>query len=413
MLSRGRKQSVPDGIGWLMSLTLPFLVVILAAPSAVAQTASSKASDRTARRKGAAANFDELAKRADEARDANRPDEAAALYLRALRLKPAWKEGWWRAGAIFYERDRYADAREAFLKFVEIDRKFGPALAMLGLCEYRLRQYEPALIHLRQGNLLGVGENPELRMVARYHEAILHNRFGEFELAYDVISPLINEQPETPDLVFTLGLAMLRLACLPPDAPADKREMVFKAGRATSHLITKRQQEAAQEFKELVENYPDSPGAHYAYGVFLLRDNPDVAIEEFRRELLISPKHVHARLQIAFEMIKQGRHAEGAPYAEEAVKLAPDLFAAHNALGRILLETGEIERAVNELETAVKLAPESPEMYFALARAYNRANRPKDAERARAEFTRLGKMRREGGATSYSTAGSDPRKPDQ
>ena len=31
-----------------MSLTLPFLVVILAAPSAVAQTASSKASDRTA-----------------------------------------------------------------------------------------------------------------------------------------------------------------------------------------------------------------------------------------------------------------------------------------------------------------------------------------------------------------------------
>jgi len=396
-----------------MSLTLLSLVVILAAPPAAAQTSSRRSSDRTAQRKSATANFDAIAKRADEAREANRLEEASALYLQALRLKPAWKEGWWYVGAMFYERDRYADAREAFLKFVEIDRKFGPALAMLGLCEYRLRQYEPALIHLRQGNLLGVGENPELRMVARYHEAILHNRFGEFELAYDVISPLINEQPETPDLVFALGLAMLRMACLPPDAPADKREMVFKAGRATSYLITKRQQEAAQEFKELVENYPDTPGAHYAYGVFMLRDNPDVAIDEFRRELRISPKHVHARLQIAFEMIKQGRHAEGAPYAEEAVKLAPDLFAAHNALGRILLETGEIERAVNELETAVKLAPESPEMYFALARAYNRANRPKDAERARAEFTRLGKVRREGGATSSSTAGPDPRKPDQ
>jgi tetratricopeptide (TPR) repeat protein len=400
---------VSDGTGWLMSLTLPFLVVILAAPSAVAQTAFRRSSDQTGQPKGAAANFDSLAKRADEAREANRPDEATTLYLRALRLKPAWKEGWWRAGSIFYERDRYAEAREAFLKFVAIDRKFGPALAMLGLCEFQLRQYEPALNHLRQGNLLGVGENPELRMVARYHEAILHNRFEQFELAYDVMAPLINEQPETPDLVFALGLTMLRMAYLPPDAPADKREMVFKAGRATSYLITKRQQEAAREFKELVENYPDSPGAHYAYGVFLLRDNPDVAIEEFRRELRISPKHVHARLQIAFEMIKQGRHAEGAPYAEEAVKLAPDLFATHNALGRILLETGEVERAVNELETAVKLAPESPEMYFALARAYNRANRPKDAERARAEFTRLGKMRREGGAASEPAA----RKPDQ
>jgi predicted Zn-dependent protease len=99
-------------------------------------------------------------------------------------------------------------------------------------------------------------------------------------------------------------------------------------------------------------------------------------------------------------------------YAEEAVKLAPDLFAAHNALGRILLETGEIGRAVKELETAVKVAPESPEMYFALSRAYNRANRPKDAERARAEFMRLSKGRqgrREDGAASEPSA----RKPDQ
>jgi tetratricopeptide (TPR) repeat protein len=376
-----------------MSLTLPSLVLILATPPAVAQTASRKSTDRTAARKGATANFDALAKRAGEAREANRPDEAAALYLQALRLKPTWKEGWWRAGAIFYERDRYAEAREAFLKFVAIDRKFGPALAMLGLCEFRLRQYEPALIHLRQGNLLGVGDNPELRMVASYHEAILHNRFEHFELAYDVMAPLINEQPETPDLVFALGLTMLRMSCLPPDAPADKREMIFKAGRATSYLITKRPQDAAREFKEMAENYSDSPGAHYAYGVFLLRENPDAAIGEFRRELQISPKHVHARLQIAFEMIKQGRHAEGAPYAEEAVKLAPDLFATHNALGRILLETGEIARAVKEIEIAVKLAPESPEMYFALARAYDRAKRPKDADRARAEFTRLGKIR--------------------
>ncbi|HZF41127.1 MAG TPA: tetratricopeptide repeat protein, partial [Blastocatellia bacterium] len=275
---------------------------------------------------------------------------------------------------------------------------------------------EPALIHLRQGNLLGVGDNPELRLVTRYHEAILHNRFEEFELAYDVMSRLINEQPAAPDLVFALGLTMLRLAYLPPDVPADKREIALKAGRAAYYLITKRQQEAAKEFKEMVESYPDSPGAHYAYGVFLLRDNPDAAIEEFRRELQISPKHVPARLQIAFEMIKQGRHAEGLPDAEESVKIAPGLFATHNALGRILLETGEIERAVKELEVAAQLAPDSPEMYFALARAYTRAKRPKDAERARAEFTRLGKIRRasrEGGADSSSPSEPAMRKPDQ
>jgi tetratricopeptide (TPR) repeat protein len=404
VIFRVNKQSVSCLIEWLTNLALPLLVVALAAPAAGAQTASRRSS------------FATLARRADEAREANRPEEASALYLQALRLKPAWKEGWWRLGAMYYERDRYAEGREAFLKLVAVDPKFGAALSMLGLCEFQLRQYEPALIHLRRGNLLGVGDSPELRMVTRYHEAILSNRFGEFELAYDVMSKLINDRMETPDLVFALGLTMLRLPYLPPDVPAEKREMALKTGRAAYFLITKRQQEAAREFKEMVENYSDSPGAHYAYGIFLLRDNPDAAVEEFRSELRIAPEHVAARLQIAFEMIKQGRHAEGLPYAEEAVKLAPDLFATHNALGRILLETGEVERAVKELEAAARLAPDSPEMYFALARAYNRAKRPKDAERARAEFTRLEKIRRANREGSEApTSPSEPvmRKPDQ
>ncbi|MBO0857706.1 MAG: tetratricopeptide repeat protein [Chloracidobacterium sp.] len=423
---RASRHATPAGKGawaqrsWLTSLALPLLIIILAASHPLrtvgAQTPAKRPSGQTAHRKSPASSFDALTKRANEAREADRLEEASALYLKALRLKPAWKEGWWRVGAMYYERDRYLEAREAFLKFVAIDQKFGPALAMLGLCEFQLRQYEPALIHLRQGNLLGVGDNQELRLVTRYHEAILHNRFEEFELAYDVMSRLINERPEGQDLVFALGLTMLRLAYLPPDVPAGKREIALKAGRAAYYMITKRQREAAQEFKELAENYSDSPGAHYAYGVFLLRDDPDAAIEEFRRELRVAPEHVAARLQIAFEMIRQGRQAEGLPYAEEAVKFAPGLFATHNALGRILLETGDIERAVKELEVAARLAPESPEMYFALARAYDRAKRPKDAERARAEFTRLGKIRgaiREGGADTSSSSNPVTRKNDQ
>src|SRR5262245_36286846 len=82
-MSRAQKQSVSDGVGRLMSLTLLSLGVILAAPPALAQTASRRSSDRTAPRKSAAANFDALAKRADEAREANRLEDASALYLQA------------------------------------------------------------------------------------------------------------------------------------------------------------------------------------------------------------------------------------------------------------------------------------------------------------------------------------------
>ena len=74
--------------------------------------------------------------------------------------------------------------------------------------------------------------------------------------------------------------------------------------------------------------------------------------------------------------------------------LAPGLFAAHNALGRALVERGEIERGTSELETAARLAPDSPEMHFSLARAYAKAGRKEDAEKERATFAELERKRR-------------------
>jgi Flp pilus assembly protein TadD len=76
------------------------------------------------------------------------------------------------------------------------------------------------------------------------------------------------------------------------------------------------------------------------------------------------------------------------------VALAPGLFAAHNALGRALVELGEVERGVTELEAAARLAPDSPEMHYSLVRAYTRAGRADDAARERAIFTELDRKRR-------------------
>jgi predicted Zn-dependent protease len=151
-----------------------------------------------------------------------------------------------------------------------------------------------------------------------------------------------------------------------------------------------RQVEAARTaLDELVTRNPGTPHAHYARGVFFLTEDAERALEEFRRELTISPSHVPARLQIAFEYLKRSEPARALPAAAEAAKLAPDYFAACLALGQVLLEMNDIPRAIPELEKAATLAPGSPQAHFMLARAYARAGREADAARARAEFTRL------------------------
>jgi Flp pilus assembly protein TadD len=115
-------------------------------------------------------------------------------------------------------------------------------------------------------------------------------------------------------------------------------------------------------------------------------------------------------MQIAFEYLKLGDAKTALSWAKQAVEAAPKEFPAHRALGHALLDTGDIEGAVKELELAVKIAPESPGLRFLLARAYQRAGRLDDATRERNEFTRLDRLARTQRSGAQSVGGHIERK---
>jgi tetratricopeptide (TPR) repeat protein len=243
---------------------------------------------------------------------------------------------------------------------------------------------------------------------ASYHTAILLIRFEQYEAAIDILRDFALQQKDSQAVIEGFGLAVLRMPFLPSEAPPDRREMILMAGRAGFHQAKGRASTfARQAYEELVSRYPTAPNVHYAYGVFLVADQPEAALEEFHRELRSSPNHVHAMLQIAYELMKQGKYDEARPQAEKARELAPNLFAAHYAMGRIQLETGDVEGAIKSFELGVKLAPDSPEVRFSLARAYSRAGRAEDAARERAEFVRLDKARRTARSGAQSVGGKD------
>lgn len=343
---------------------------------------------------GAPPRFEQISKEAAQARESNRLEDAVRLYRRGVKLRPAWAEGWWYLGTTLYEMDRCAEAREPLRRLVSLEAKNGPGWALLGLCEYQEREYERALDHLQRGRLLGLGGNKQLTSVSAYHAVLLLTRFEQFEDAFQTLLPFTREGNESPSIIEAVGLAVLRLPYLPHEMPPDKRELVVKAGRAGYDAGARRTADARREFEDLVARYPQEPNVHYAFGSFLLAEEPDAALREFQREIEISPNHVPARLQMAFEYLKRGDADAGLSWAEQATRMAPKLFAARNALGRLLVEKGDLVRGVQELETAVKLAPDSPDTRYALASAYAKAGRKTEAARERAEFQRLDALRR-------------------
>lgn len=393
------------------SLAALLAVTLVPAPAlAAAQTGSTARPPARAGKPQLQPAFEELVSKAVAAREGGQLDEAVRLYREALRLKPSWIEGHWLVGTILYDLNQHAEARDAFNRVVIAQAKNGPAVALRGLCEFQLKNYEGALADIQRARSLGLGRNEELNSVTAYHAGILLNRFEQYELAFEVLRDFAFRGSDSPSVIEAFGLGLLRLPYLPSEAPTDKREMILMAGRAAFMLAKsqgRRSMASRIAFEEMVARYPEEPNVHYAFGAYLLPEEPDAGLEELNRVLRMKPNHLHATLQIAFEHIKRTNYQEALLLAQKAVEQAPSLFAARNALGRALLELGQTERAIEELEIGVRLAPDSPDMYFALARAYQRAGRKQDADRARVQFLKLDKEYRAARMGPHSVGGKD------
>jgi tetratricopeptide (TPR) repeat protein len=331
--------------------------------------------------------FENAVKVADEARVAGRLDEAIEAYTKAVSIRPKWPDGWWYLGAIYYARDLYPQARDAFSNLVALQPERGPAWGMLGLCQFRTSEYERSIASLERSYILGLDDNKELKSVVLYHSALLYVRFEQFEMAYQALRQL--ENYDNQKIIEAFGLIMLRMPVLPNQIPGDKREQVLLAGRAGASMAARHLDASRKFFGELVANYPDDPNVHYSYGVFILPQDAETALKEFQRAHELDPNHQPAMVQMAFEYLKRRDYDAALPLAEKSVALAPRMFPARNVLGRVLLELGQIERAIHELEEGVRLAPVSPDMHFALARAYTRAGRKADADRENEIFKKL------------------------
>jgi predicted Zn-dependent protease len=341
----------------------------------------------------AGAGFQKARDRAQQAHQQQRLDEAAQYYREALTLRADWDEGWWELGTVLYELERWGECRDAFERLSARQPRMGAAWALRGLCEFRDGRYDAALASLEKMRTLGLPEGSPIAPVAQYHLGALLTRAGRFEESIRLLEALaaVTRQPAR-DLINALGLSMLRVPALPGEPVNANAEALGMAGQAAYLAAASDVAAARKLLEDLAARFPGEPNVHYALGSFLLSGDADRALEEFHKELAVSPGHVAARLQLAFEYLKRNRFSDGLPYAREAVEAQPEDFAARNAYGRLLLGVGGVDEAVRQLEAAIRLAPDSPECRFALARAYTRAGRKQDAEREHAEFQRLEKL---------------------
>jgi tetratricopeptide (TPR) repeat protein len=332
-------------------------------------------------------SFEELSSRAATAQAAGNADQAIQNYQQALQLRPEWDDGRWNLAMLDYSAGHFAETISELKIWVERQPNFGTAWAMMGLCEFEMKDYPNALIHLQRGEQLGFGGSPEAEGLARYHLAILENRNGEFESAMETLLPGTLSGTPAKEIEIALGMALLRMPLLPDQVESSRRDLVQSAGEIAALLQNGKYDLAYSKFQVLLKEYPSVPFLHYAYGTALAAlsqfDEAEIAL---RAELQISPESELPYVSLASVALRRYRPAEALASAQRAVQLAPDSFESHYVLGRAYLELGQGEQAVHEFEWASKLAPGNPEVHFNLAKAYAKVRLPEKAEQERAIF---------------------------
>lgn len=333
--------------------------------------------------------FEDLAHRAEATLDSH-PEESAGLYKQALAIRPEWAEGWLYLGGALFRLNRFAEATDALRKGLEIAPGIGTGWALLGLTESQLEDQDQALTDIRKGEGIGLGNNRGFEVAVRVRAAQILVKSSAFDEALAQLQPLAKYPESVPPVEEAMGLCALSIPEDVSRLSPQRRAVVDLAGKAAWAFASQRPDDAAAGYRQLLEQYPNEPGVHYAYGLYLMETNLTAAMAEFQKELQINPKHWPALLVSASLQIRQGTPELAIQSLREALKMVPAKYRwmCHIDLGRADLDANNPDAAVAELENAARQMPSSANVHYFLAEAYRRAGRKADAEKERAEFER-------------------------
>ncbi len=137
-----------------------------------------------------------------------------------------------------------------------------------------------------------------------------------------------------------------------------------------------RYDEAERYFRRSLAGLDDAT-THYNVGLLHghRRDDLDEAEREYRRAMAIDPAQADARGNLATLLVRTGRHAEAVRELRQLVADDPENVVALTNLGVALIEQGRAAEARRYLEEALRLAPGMPQAVEALRAEWRRAVR--------------------------------------
>jgi protein O-mannosyl-transferase len=221
---------------------------------------------------------------------------------------------------------------------------------------------------------------------------------GRRDEAMPHLEAAIRLRPDSVKAAYNYGRALLDQQDFAAAIPYFQRAIELKPDHAFAHYdlgfsqMTLHQFEPAEtHLRTAVALRPDHGPAQFNLGLMLVRRGDHAAaIRHFAAAARLLPEHPEAELNWGTSLLALERVGEALPHFARAAQLAPDradvqrMFARARAIGE------HLDAAIAQQREALARDPNSVELHSLLAETLRLAGHTADAERHRAEASRLG-----------------------
>ena len=275
----------------------------------------------------------------------------------------------------------YTAATELIERAVGLDPSRAYGYNALGIIALERANYDRAIFAFREAS-----KRAPYWAYPMHNLALAYVEKGDYDSAIRTYQRAMQLAPGVLYLPYNLGLLYQRLN-RPRDAEAEYRKaLALDANNAQTlnalgalKAETGRRVDAEQFYKQALETDPGLLAARYNLAQLLAADpkRSSEAAALWRDNLTRNPQHLPSRIALAGYLASSGDTAGAASEYETVVAAKPDYIAA-----RLALANAKPTEAIPQLEAAIKIQPENPEILERLGRAYSTAGRKSEADDA-------------------------------
>ena len=329
---------------------------------------------------------------AHEAERAKDLPTAVSEYRAALKLKPQIAEAWVNLGLDLYVMKKDDEAIVAFQQALKRKPELLGANLFLGMAYLRATQYEKAIVPLKKVTSLYPKE-----LKAYINLSYAYQETGRIEESARILEKANELFPNNTEVLYNLGKSYTKLMekSYRQMADVDGDSYRFHQVMGDSYELRKDFPNAQAEYLMALEKCPDPylPGLHYSLGSsFWMEGRWDRAVEEFKKELAISPADYLSNWKLGDTYVALRQYDDARPFLEKAIKEKPDLGQAYRDMGKLCLLTGQPQEAIGHLNKVKQLSPDESSVHYLLAQAYRKLGQP---TQVKTELEMFQKLRRD------------------